>query len=160
MNHRRALGKWVSPVHVYEVIPAGWGCRWRVLVLLCLEPVQSAVTSAVGIKRQSGDFPGGPDSVLPVQGARVRSLVGEVDPACVPQLRSPHAATKIPRATTKIRRSQNKKNKNNKKFFLKRQLGDFPVPKYSRDLQHRVISKCYTQAKPVFTVSSTLESLS
>ena len=39
--------------------------------------------------------------VLPTQGAWVRSLVGEVDPTCMPQL-------KIPCASTKTRRSQNK----------------------------------------------------
>ena len=43
-----------------------------------------------------------------MQGAWVRSLVGELDPACMPQLRacmlqlSPHAVTKIPRAVMKI----------------------------------------------------------
>ena len=64
----------------------------------------------------------GQDSALPMQGARVRSLVGELDPACMPQLRvrmlqlkSPraatkksHAAMKIPCAATKTRGSQNK----------------------------------------------------
>ena len=36
------------------------------------------------------------DSMLPMQGAWVQSLVGELDPACMPQLRIPHAATKDP----------------------------------------------------------------
>ena len=43
---------------------------------------------------QCRDFPGGPvgKTVLPMQGAQVRSLVGELDPACQP--RSVQAATK------------------------------------------------------------------
>ena len=48
--------------------------------------------------------------MLPVQGAQVWSLVRELDPACR-NWKSPHAATKIPRATTKTRHNQkNKKN--------------------------------------------------
>ena len=54
------------------------------------------------------------DSALPLQGARVRSLVGELDPASMPQLKIPRAAVKIPRAATKTWCSQNK-------FFLKKQ---------------------------------------
>ena len=40
------------------------------------------------------DFPGGPDSELPMQGAQVRSLVRELDPSYMLQLRSLHATTK------------------------------------------------------------------
>ena len=36
------------------------------------------------------------DFSLPMQGAQARSLVGELETACMPQLRSPHAATKDP----------------------------------------------------------------
>ena len=32
--------------------------------------------------------------MLPMQGARVQSLVRELDPTCMPQLRNPPAATK------------------------------------------------------------------
>ena len=38
----------------------------------------------------------GKDSVLPMQRAQVRSLVRELDPTCLPQLRSPRASTKEP----------------------------------------------------------------
>ena len=62
--------------------------------------------------------------MLPMQGARVQSLVGEVDPTCMlqlrvrmPQLRSPHATTKIPRAATKTQQSQNKEI-----FFLNKKI--------------------------------------
>ena len=36
-----------------------------------------------------------------MQGAPVRSLVGKLDPACTPHLRSPHAATKTQRSQKK-----------------------------------------------------------
>ncbi|MBW03047.1 Cysteine--tRNA ligase, mitochondrial, partial [Eschrichtius robustus] len=39
-----------------------------------------------------------------MQGARVPSLVGELDPTCMPQLRSQHATTKSSRAATKSSR--------------------------------------------------------
>ena len=77
--------------------------------------------------------------MLPVQGAQVQSLVGELDPTCMPQLRVrmpqlrsphaatkhsatkiPHAATKIPRASTKTWRSLNKQTKINKKINIKK----------------------------------------
>ena len=45
------------------------------------------------------DFLGGPvgKTALPVQGAWIQSPVGELDPACRPQLKSPHATTKKPK---------------------------------------------------------------
>ena len=53
----------------------------------------------------------------PNAGGQVQSLVGGLDPACKPQLRSPHATTTSPHATTKTRGSKNKytffKNNNN-----------------------------------------------
>ena len=50
----------------------------------------------------------GKDSVLPMQGAQVRSLVRELDPTrmlrvCMPQLRSPRAATKTQHNQIKIK---------------------------------------------------------
>ena len=48
-------------------------------------------SQGTGLKARSWGLPWGSsgwDSVLPMQGARVRSLVGELDPACMPQLRS------------------------------------------------------------------------
>ena len=36
----------------------------------------------------------GKDSALPMQGVRVRSLVGQLDLTCMPQLKSSYAATK------------------------------------------------------------------
>ena len=68
------------------------------------------------LKNPSGDFPG--DAVvktleLPMQGAQVRSLVRELDPTCMPQLRvlmpqlrSPPAATKEPVCLTKTQCNQ------------------------------------------------------
>ena len=38
----------------------------------------------------------GEDSALPMQGAQVRSLVGELDPTFMLQLKIPHATTKDP----------------------------------------------------------------
>ena len=58
-----------------------------------------------------GDFPGGPVGRTPssqCKGPEVQSLVRELGPACMPQLRSPHATTKILHAATKTWRSQNK----------------------------------------------------
>ena len=49
-----------------------------------------------------------------MQGAQVQSLVRELDPACMLQLRSPHATKKIPRAATKTWHSQKKKKKKDK----------------------------------------------
>ena len=75
---------------------------------------------AVHQKTYSRDFSGGPvgKTVLSMQGAQVQTLVEELDPACMPQLKKKrshmpqlkisHAATKILRATTKTQHSQNK----------------------------------------------------
>ena len=59
------------------------------------------------------DFSGGP--VVKMQGAQVQSLVKELDPshmqqlrACMPQLMIPHATTKIPHTATKIPRAATK----------------------------------------------------
>ena len=72
---------------------------------------------------KAGDLPGGPVGKTPRsqcragwgRGAWVRSLVGELDPTCmlqlrvhVPQLSIPHAAMGIPRAAARTRHSQNK----------------------------------------------------
>ena len=55
-----------------------------------------------------------------MQGAQVQSLVGELDPTCMPQLKSLHATRKIPRAITKTQRSLKKKLQYTKTSFLKR----------------------------------------
>ena len=47
-----------------------------------------------------------------MQGARVRSLVRELDPACMPQLRVCMLQLKMSHATIKTRHSQKKKKKN------------------------------------------------
>ena len=54
------------------------------------------------------NFPGGPvaNSILPLQGTRVQSLVVELDPTCC--AKSLHATVKIPRATTKTPMQPNK----------------------------------------------------
>ena len=79
---------------------------WALDILLrkiCLQILSWKGTGITVQKRIMGDFPGGPvgKTVLPVQGAWVRFLVGELDPAYMPQLRSPHATTKSPHAATK-----------------------------------------------------------
>ena len=44
-----------------------------------------------------------------MQGAQVRSLDRELDPTCMPQLKIPHMAVKIPYAATKTQHGQNNK---------------------------------------------------
>ena len=71
--------------------------------LSILFEVLSMVSKYLNIKT-SWDFPGGPVcKSLRSQcgGAWVGSLVGELDPTCMPQLRSPHATTRSLHATTK-----------------------------------------------------------
>ena len=43
---------------------------------------------------------------LPMQGARVRSLVGELDPTCMPKLRVRMLQLRIPHAATKTCRNE------------------------------------------------------
>ena len=70
----------------------------------------SLIIREMQIKTTMRDFPGGPvgKTALPMQGAQVQSLVGELDPTCMPQLRRLHAATKSPHAATKTQCGQNK----------------------------------------------------
>ena len=77
------------------------------------------------IKSSARDFPAGPVGKTPrlqCRGPRVRSLVGELDPACMPQprvhvlqLRSPYATTKIPSAAAKILSAATKTGHNQNK---------------------------------------------
>ena len=59
------------------------------------------IASSINVGR---DFPGGPVGKTPCSQCRwpgVQSLVGELDPTCMPQLRSPHATTKTQHSQSK-----------------------------------------------------------
>ena len=70
---------------------------------------QEMEAASVSINRwMDRNFPGGPvaDSMPPMQGTRVQSLVMELDPTCC--TKSLHATMKIPRATAKTPTQPNK----------------------------------------------------